>query len=104
MLINQADNQFESENWEKALISYESAKSIFDRDYPNSQITKINTKLTELRDQQGKDAQNRAAYDNIIKEADQLFLEESIKSQKINLTKHYPYLTMNIIQKRKSLR
>ena len=82
MLINQADNQFESENWEKALVSYESAKAIFDRDYPNNQITKINTKLTELRDQQGKDAQNRAAYDNFIKEADQLFLEEKYQESK----------------------
>ena len=66
----------------KSTCSYESAKSIFDRDYPNSQITKINTKLTELRDQQGKDAQNRAAYDNIIKEADQLFLEEKYQESK----------------------
>ena len=82
MLINQADNQFESENWEKALVTYESAKAIFDRDYPNNQITKINTKLTELRDQQGKDAQNRAAYDNFIKEADQLFLEEKYQESK----------------------
>ncbi|GIR57570.1 MAG: hypothetical protein CM15mP65_01510 [Crocinitomicaceae bacterium] len=49
MLINQADNQFESENWDKALVSYESAKAIFDRDYPNNQITKINTKLTETK-------------------------------------------------------
>ena len=82
MLINQGDNQFESENWDKALVSYESAKAIFDRDYPNNQITKINTKLAELRDQQGKDAQNRASYDNLIKEADQLFLEEKYQESK----------------------
>ena len=82
MLINQADNQFESEDWEKALVSYESAKAIFDRDYPNNQITKINTKLAELRDQQGKDAQNKASYDNLIKEADQLFLEEKYQESK----------------------
>ena len=82
LLINQADNQFESENWEKALITYESAKAIYDRDYPNNQITKINTKLTVLRDQQGKDAQNRAVYDNLIKEADQLFSEEKFTESK----------------------
>ena len=82
MLINQGDNQFESENWDKALVFYESAKAIFDRDYPNNQITKINTKLAELRDQQGKDAQNRAAYDNLIKEADQLFSEEKFTESK----------------------
>ena len=82
LLINQADNQFESENWEKALVTYESAKAIYDRDYPNNQITKINTKLTALRDQQGKDAQNRAAYDNLIKEADQLFSEEKFTESK----------------------
>ena len=60
---------------------YESAKAIFDRDYPNNQITKINTKLAELRDQ-GKDAQNKASYDNLIKEADQLFLEEKYQESK----------------------
>ena len=82
LLINQADNQFESENWEKALVTYESAKAIYDRDYPNNQITKINTKLTALRDQQGKDAQNRTAYDNLVKEADQLFSEEKFTESK----------------------
>ncbi len=82
ILLNQADNLFESENWEKALTSYESAKAVFDRDYPNNQITKINTKLTELRDQQGKDAQNRATYDNLIKEADQLFSEQKYQESK----------------------
>ena len=75
-------------------------KAIFDRDYPNNQINKINTKLAELRDQQGKDAQNRASYDNLIKEADQLFWKRSIKSQKINLMKHCPYLKM-VLPKRK---
>ena len=82
LLINQADNQFESENWEKALITYESAKAVYDRDYPNSQISKINNKLTELRDQQGKDAQDRAAYENLVQEADQLFLEEKFIESK----------------------
>ena len=82
LLINQADNQFESENWKKALITYESAKAVYDRDYPNSQISTINNKLTELRDQQAKDAQDRAAYENLVQEADQLFLEEKFIESK----------------------
>ena len=37
-LINQADNEYESNNWEKALTHFKLAKAIYDKEYPNKRI------------------------------------------------------------------
>lgn len=75
VLINQADNEYESENWEKALTSYESAKNIFDREYPNKRIEEITKKLNELKANEEDYQKKRAEFDQLIKEGDRLMTE-----------------------------
>ena len=82
VLIIQADNQYESEAWEKALITYQAAKAIFDRDYPRNRIEEINSKLSELRDEESKNAQDRVTFDNLIKEGDRLFSDKKYQEAK----------------------
>ena len=82
VLIIQADNQYESEVWEKALTTYQAAQAIFDRDYPRNRIEEINSKLSELRDAESKNAQNRVTFDNLIKEGDRLFSDKKYQEAK----------------------
>ena len=82
VLIIQADNQYESEAWEKALTTYQAAQAIFDRDYPRNRIEEINSKLSELRDAESKNAQDRVTFDNLIKEGDRLFSDKKYQEAK----------------------
>ena len=41
IFINTADNEFESEKWELALVNYKSALVLFDREYPTNKIAEI---------------------------------------------------------------
>ena len=46
--INQADNEFESANWEDALVHYTAAKNIYEREHPINRIEEINLKMVIL--------------------------------------------------------
>ena len=77
-LINQADKEFDSESWEKALNHYVSAKNIYDKDHPIKRIEEINLKLADLKSLKDQKASKRNQYDEIIKNADQLFQENNL--------------------------
>ena len=77
-LINQADKEFDSESWEKALNHYVSAKNIYDMDHPIKRIEEINLKLADLKSLKDQKASKRNQYDEIIKNADQLFQENNL--------------------------
>jgi tetratricopeptide (TPR) repeat protein len=76
ILINQADNEYESENWDQALVHYKQAKDIFDKEYPNQRIEEINNILNDLKLAGESDQKKRADYDELIREADRLLAEQ----------------------------
>ena len=76
VLINQADNEYESENWNQALVHYQQAKDIFDREYPNNRINEINNILNDLSNDAQNEQKNRTDYDNFVREADRLLAEK----------------------------
>ena len=81
-LINQADKEFDSENYENALNHYTSAKNIYDNEHPNQRIEEINLKLNDLKSLNDQKASKRNLYEELIKNADQLFVENKfIESQ-----------------------
>ena len=81
-LINQADKEFNSESFEDALNNYSSAKNIYDKEYPNQKIEEINLKLNDLKSLNDLKVSKRYQYEELIKNADQLFSENNfLKSQ-----------------------
>ena len=81
-LINQADKEFNSENYEDALNHYISAKNIYNKEHPNQRIEEINLKLNDLKSLSDQKASKKSQYDELIKKADQLFTENNfIESQ-----------------------
>ena len=74
-LINQADNEYESNNWEKALTHFKLAKAIYDKQYPNKRIEEITSKLNDIRSQDDQMVGLKNQFDELIKNADQLFQE-----------------------------
>ena len=102
--INQADNEFESANWEDALIHYKAAKNIYERDHPIKRIEEINLKLSELKSQDDKMLSEKNKYDDIINKADQLFNEKKYSEAKkkyneaLNLFKNEYYPKKKIVE------
>ena len=86
--INQADNEFESANWEDALVHYTAAKNIYEREHPINRIEEINLKLKELKSQNDKMTSERLKYDDIVNQGDQLYNEKKYKEAKISIQKH----------------
>jgi hypothetical protein len=81
-LINQADKEFSSESYEDALNHYISAKNIYNKEHPNQRIEEINLKLNDLKSLSDQKASKRSQYEELIKNADQLFTENNfIESQ-----------------------
>ena len=81
-LISQADKEFSSESYEDALNHYISAKNIYNKEYPNQRIEEINLKLNDLKSLSDQKASKRSQYEELIKNADQLFTENNfIESQ-----------------------
>ena len=76
-LISQADKEFSSESYEDALNHYLSAKNIYDKEYPNQRIEEINLKLNDLKSLSDQKASKRSQYEELIKNADQLFTENN---------------------------
>ena len=76
-LINQADKEFNSESYQDALNHYISAKNIYDKEYPNQRIEEINLKLNDLKSLNDQKATKRNQYEELIKNADQLFTENN---------------------------
>ena len=95
--INQADNEFESANWEDALVHYTAAKNIYEREHPINRIEEINLKLKELKSQSDKMTSERLKYDDIVNQGDQLYNEKRYKeaktkySEALNLFKNEYY-------------
>ena len=81
--INQADNEFESANWEDALVHYTAAKNIYEREHPINRIEEINLKLNELKSQKDKMTSERLKYDDIVNQGNQLYNEKKYKEAKI---------------------
>ena len=81
--INQADNEFESANWEDALVHYKAAKNIYEREHPTKRIEEINSKLNELKSQNDKMTAEKSKYDDIVNQGDQLYNEKKYKESKI---------------------
>jgi tetratricopeptide (TPR) repeat protein len=86
ILINQADNEYESEKWEQALIHFQQAKDLFDKEYPTKRIEEINDKLAELKITNQSDQQKREEFDQLIKDADRLLSEEKYQEAKDKFT------------------
>ena len=82
IFINTADNEFESEKWEFALLNYKSALALFDREYPNKKIAEITEKLALLKAENDELSQKRAQYDQLIKDGDRLFDEVNLEEAK----------------------
>ncbi len=82
ILINQADNEYESEKWDQALIHYQEAKALFDREYPAKRIEEINNKLAELEIADKSVQQKRDEFDQLIKDGDRLLSEENYQDAK----------------------
>tara|TARA_Y100000589_G_C27195183_1_gene646520 strand:+ start:897 stop:5894 length:4998 start_codon:yes stop_codon:yes gene_type:complete len=82
IFINTADNEFESQKWEFALINYESALALFDREYPNKKIIEIKEKLKALKTQNEELTQKRLNYDKLIIEADNLYKSKNLEDAK----------------------
>ena len=76
-LINQADKEFNSENYEDALNHYTSAKNIYNKEHPNQRIEEINLKLNDLKSLSDQKASKKSQYEELIKKADQLFTENN---------------------------
>jgi len=75
-LITEADQLFESKEYETALGKYETASSLYpDEDYPKDQMKNIRDLLEEL-------AEKNAEYNKIIAKADDLLLQESFNKSK----------------------
>ena len=81
-LIARADNEYESEKWELALVSYQNAVAIIKKEYPENRIIEIQNKLKENlslnKDKQAK----RKQYDELIQKADREFTEENYTESK----------------------
>jgi tetratricopeptide (TPR) repeat protein len=99
-LIAQADNQFESENWEAARSIYSKALGVVDKQYPKDQIVEIDNKMNEEKNKQEE-------YNQLIKKADSEFIAEDWQISKSNyekalalLTKDYPKKQINIIERK----
>ena len=97
-LIAQADNEFESENWEAARGVYNKALAIIDKQYPKDQISKIDDKINE-----GKNKEE--AYSQLISKADGEFAAEDWQNAKSNyekalalMPKDYPRKQIDIIE------
>ena len=82
-LINQADNEYESNNWEKALTHFKLAKAIYDKEYPNKRIEEITSKLNDIKSQDDQMVGLKNQFDELIKIADQLFQESKYSESKI---------------------
>ena len=82
IFINTADNQFESEKWELALLNYQSALDLFERDYPTTKIAEITEKLALLKTQNDELSQKRIQFDQLIKDGDRLFDEVKLEEAK----------------------
>ena len=99
-LIAKADNEFESENWDEARISYNKALGVIDKQYPKDQIAEIDNKLNDKKNKQEK-------YNQLITKADGEFMAEDWQNSKSNyekalalLTKDYPKNQINIIERK----
>jgi tetratricopeptide (TPR) repeat protein len=75
-IIAEADQQYQSAQYEAALTKYEAALSIFpEEQYPKDQMKNIRDLLEDL-------AQKNAEYEKIIAKADDLLLQESFEKSK----------------------
>ena len=81
-LINQADNEYESNNWKKALTHFKLAKAIYDKEYPNKRIEEITSKLNDIKSQDDQMIGLKNQFDEHIKIADQLFQESKYSESK----------------------
>ena len=82
IFINTADNEFESEKWEFALLNYKAALNLFERDYPAKKIAEITEKLALLKTENEELSQKRSKYDQLIKDGDRLYDEENLEEAK----------------------
>ena len=82
-LINQADNEFESANWDDALKNYQLAINIYNKEHPQKRIEEINLRLSELKSQNDAALSERSKFDDIIIEADQLYSQEKYAESKV---------------------
>lgn len=83
--IKNGDELFNSADYNKAIVSYEKAIQLKDKEqYPKNQIEKINKKLAELAAKKNTDKEKQDKYNALIAAADQEFFadnyEEAIKS------------------------
>lgn len=82
-LIAKADNEYESEKWELALITYQNALVIFKKEYPENRIIEIQNKLKENLSLNKDKQEKRNQYDQLITKADREFSEDNfIESKK----------------------
>ena len=82
-LINQADNEFESANWDDALKNYQLAINIYNKEHPQKRIEEINLRLSELKSQNDAALSEKSKFDDIIIEADQLYSQEKYAESKV---------------------
>ena len=82
VLINQADNEYESENWKQSLLHYTQAKAIFDREYPNKRIEELNQILSDLQTAEQSDQKKRVEFNQIINDADGLLAQKKYNEAK----------------------
>ncbi len=80
--IAQADNEYESEKWDQALLSYEKALKIFDKEYPRNRVDEISKKLEELKADSENEINKRKQYDDLILKADREFSDEDYENAK----------------------
>ena len=81
-LIAQADNEYESEKWDLALISYKNALKLYEKEYPKNRVEEINKKLEELRANAENETSKRKQYDDLITKADREFSEDDYEKSK----------------------
>ena len=81
--INQADNEFESGKWEKALNNYQLAINIYNKEHPINRIEEIKKRLSELKSINDAASSEKNKFDDIIIQADQLFSQEKYVESKV---------------------
>jgi hypothetical protein len=106
-LITQADKDFKSKAYQKAIDSYQSALSIKSGEaYPKTQIDAAKKALGD-EEANAKALADKSRYDNLIKEADKLFKEKSYSAcidkykaaQAILSSEAYPNNQITLAQK-----
>jgi len=82
VLIARADNEYESEKWDLALITYQNAVAIFKKEYPENRIIEIQNKLKENLSKNQENQAKRKQYDDLIKKADREFTDQNYVESK----------------------